>query len=630
MLKKSFYRLHIVDQSALSHLPGSPNYKHLLEDTKMERIVLRHLNGSKSNQVEEFPLHLFNELVFGRDPASTVKYDADRDDLVGRQHAKIVRDPADASQFVITDLGSRNGTFVNKQRIVGAAKVAPGDLIQFGAGGPEFQFDIEPRPENAMRPTRVAGEAEATGATHFMPPTREGALPPSATPQMGAMTNGTKVGKATVERMVTQAKGETQKYMFAGVAALVVVIALVAGGLIYKSKVDADKLQSNLTQQNQTTSGQLASLGSGLDAVKDRTSGMTPAEIAASHTDATMRIEIGWNLINVRSGSPLMHKWIPNRTKGEDGQERRIINSQQEWIAVYKSVNANRGRKIEPFLTSNPNDSGLPIGSSASGSGFVVTSSGFVLTNMHVASPWKVDYSFAKDAFPGVLADENGKLVTGQDGQVATVDRAILWVPSDTQQFGGSDLGYKTIEGRRDYLKVVFPKTESRIDAQFIRDSDRHDVSLIKVNLPETLKFVELNDNYDSIKPGAPAFVIGYPGINAKQIVVVKYKAQGGYPEPQEGLLPNPTLSVGYISTILRSQEGVGGRDEIISTMGDIYQLNINTTGHGNSGGPVFDEQGRVIALFTYGIPGSGFQVSGAVPIRYAMELMKVTSVVKP
>jgi serine protease Do len=601
-----------------------------MEDRKMERIVLRHLNGSKSNQVEEFPLHLFNELVFGRDPASTVKYDPDRDDLVGRQHAKIVRDPADAEQFMITDLGSRNGTFVNKQRIVGTAKVAPGDLIQFGAGGPEFQFDLEPRPANALRPTRIAGEQEATGATHFMPPTREGALPPPPTPQFNAMTNGTKVGKATVERMMTQAKGETQKYMFAGVAALIVVIALVAGGLIYKSKIDADKLQNNLAQQNQTTSGQMATLGSGLDAVKERTAGLTPAEIAASFTDATMRIEIGWNLINVRSGSPLMHKWIPNRTKGQDGQERRLVNSNQDWVAVYKSVNTDRGRKVEPFLTSNPNDDGIPVGSSVTGSGFVVTSSGFVLTNMHVASPWKVDYSFDKSAFPGVLADENGKLITGQDGQLATVDNPILWVPSDTRQFGSSNLGYKAVEGRRDYLKLVFPNTESRIDAQFIRDSDRHDVSLLKVNLPETLKFVELNDNYDTIKPGAPAFIIGYPGIFAKQIVVVKYKAQGGYPDPQSGLLPNPTLSVGHVSTILRSQEGIGGKDEIISTMGDIYQLNINTTGKGNSGGPVFDEQGRVIALYTYLIGGSGFQVSGAVPIRYAMELMKVTSVVKP
>src|SRR6476661_2767846 len=124
----------------------------------MERIVLRHLSGSKANQVEEFPLSHFRELVFGRDPSSSVKYDPNRDDLVGRQHAKIVQDPSNPSQFIVTDLNSRNGTFVNRQRIVGSVSIAPGDTVQFGAGGPEFQFDLEPRPQHDMRPTRMPGE----------------------------------------------------------------------------------------------------------------------------------------------------------------------------------------------------------------------------------------------------------------------------------------------------------------------------------------------------------------------------------------------------------------------------------------------------------------------------------------
>ena len=69
----------------------------------MERIVLRHLNGSKANQVEEFPLAHFKELVVGRDPSATVKYDPDKDDLVGRQHTRIAQDPNDPTQFAITD-----------------------------------------------------------------------------------------------------------------------------------------------------------------------------------------------------------------------------------------------------------------------------------------------------------------------------------------------------------------------------------------------------------------------------------------------------------------------------------------------------------------------------------------------
>src|SRR5919205_197710 len=141
----------------------------------MERIVLKHLSGSKANQVEEFPLNHVKELILGRDPSSTVKYDPDRDDLVGRQHAKITQDPNDPSQFIVTDLNSRNGTFVNRQRLTGTTRINPGDVVQLGPGGPEFVFEIEPRPAGATKATRVAG----------VPPTMQAPLP-SGPPTRGA------------------------------------------------------------------------------------------------------------------------------------------------------------------------------------------------------------------------------------------------------------------------------------------------------------------------------------------------------------------------------------------------------------------------------------------------------------
>jgi len=64
--------------------------------------------------------------------------------------------------------------------------------------------------------------------------------------------------------------------------------------------------------------------------------------------------------------------------------------------------------------------------------------------------------------------------------------------------------------------------------------------------------------------------------------------------------------------------------------MGDVYQLNLNTTGEGNSGGPVFNDQGHVIGLFTYGHRDEkGVQNSFAVPIKYGLEIMGVQSIIK-
>jgi hypothetical protein len=55
--------------------------------------------------------------------------------------------------------------------------------------------------------------------------------------------------------------------------------------------------------------------------------------------------------------------------------------------------------------------------------------------------------------------------------------------------------------------------------------------------------------------------------------------------------------------------------------MGDTYQLSSNETGGGNSGGPVFDDRGRVVGIFTYGRHGD-VTLLFCIPIRFGMELM--------
>ncbi|HEY2720955.1 MAG TPA: S1C family serine protease, partial [Chitinophagaceae bacterium] len=58
-------------------------------------------------------------------------------------------------------------------------------------------------------------------------------------------------------------------------------------------------------------------------------------------------------------------------------------------------------------------------------------------------------------------------------------------------------------------------------------------------------------------------------------------------------------------------------------SFGDSYQLTVNATGPGNSGGPMFDDEGNVIGLFYAGSsdPTRGL-ISFAVPIKYGLELM--------
>ena len=85
---------------------------------------------------------------------------------------------------------------------------------------------------------------------------------------------------------------------------------------------------------------------------------------------------------------------------------------------------------------------------------------------------------------------------------------------------------------------------------------------------------------------------------------------------------------MGNIGRVIRGSDA-NSSDGVVSTMGDLYQLTVNSTGGGNSGGPVFDDQGHVIAIYTSGRALAGATVSFAVPIRYGMELMGVNKVTR-
>jgi S1-C subfamily serine protease len=569
----------------------------------MERIVLKHLSGSKANQVEEFPLNHVKELVLGRDPSATVKYDPDRDDLVGRQHARITQDPNDPSQFIVTDLNSRNGTFVNRQRITGTTRVNPGDVVQLGPGGPEFVFEIEPRPAGATKATRVAQTGPMAPTMPGAPstrvaPTGGGPAPtfPPTQPAGPAPSGG--VGKATVERIVAQNVQEAKKsqgrtFMAAG-AAVIVLIVVVLGGvggfLIWRTR--------------NASSAEIGSLKKGLDEAKATEAAgatMKAADVVNNYGKAVVKIDVAWRLVSQQGNGLVYHQYIP-------------YNGRR--VACYVRVNdGTPDGKIEPFLTYDSNNNNVGIGGRHTGSGFVVTSDGFILTNKHVAAAWDSSYPFPPDADNGVL------LAPGPDGKLAVVGLVPTapadWVPANSKQ---DRISY---DGRNDHLEVLFPNSERKLSAKLSGRSPRHDVALIKVDSPGTLTAVEINDNYDSIKAGETAVVLGYPGISKPVYGIVRSQDAMKPFDTSAVEIPDPTVTVGNIGRIYRNSEGTVGADKTtVSVIGDSYQLQINTTGAGNSGGPVFDDHGRVIAIFYAGLTDGRTAVTFAVPIRYGRELM--------
>jgi len=100
------------------------------------------LSGARVGQVETFRKAYIG---LGRHPLSDLRFDAERDLDVSSRHAGIVRQ---GDAFMVRDLGSTNGTFVNGTRITGDAVLADGDVIGFGQNGPTVEFHILPgRPD---------------------------------------------------------------------------------------------------------------------------------------------------------------------------------------------------------------------------------------------------------------------------------------------------------------------------------------------------------------------------------------------------------------------------------------------------------------------------------------------------
>lgn len=555
-----------------------------------ERFVIRHLTGTKANQVEEFDYGKHSELTFGRATGNDLRFDPERDTAVSREHGKLVKEPGDGYRFTVVDNGSRNGIFVNKSRVLGSAPVQPGDEIQLGQGGPTFQFDLNPRPAELMASTRLV----EVGALNPTSEVRVADLPPALPdlqPTGGDVPPKTGLGKQTVERMLVGERRKTTRSVGVGAAALVLLVAV--GAYLMR-----DKLRPQTVVINQPAPATPAKNDAGL----------TPEQIAAQNTSKVVFIEFGYKLIYTPTGDDIYHQYLP--VKQKDGSVRNV--------ALYI---ATEGGQIEPLLGLKKDvQVGKPIAlSGASGSGFVVSPQGHILTNRHVAAAWNSYYDFPDDAFPGLL------LVNGPKGYEIDPNQAVQpfrWVPAETRFFGRKPMSGKVIEGVNTYLDVTFNKNEQRFPAQGKPVvSTKHDVAMIKVDLPETLAPVKLRDADATVAPGQPITVMGYPGISP-DVVVGEFSSDFSNRSAQVIQVPDATVTPGNIGKVIRGQSG-GKAAAYYSLFGDYYQLTVNATGAGNSGGPTFDRDGNVIGIFSASTSrDDGTRITFAIPIKYGLELM--------
>jgi pSer/pThr/pTyr-binding forkhead associated (FHA) protein len=139
---------------------------------------LRIISGGRAGHRDVFDK---SYIGIGRHPVSDLRFDAEKDIDASTRHAAILQS---GDSYVLRDLGSTNGTFVNGERLAGDQPLHDGDTLQFGRNGPEVTFRVlreegEVVMAAVQAPRRTAPEAPSAPKR---PPTRADSTPERTAP----------------------------------------------------------------------------------------------------------------------------------------------------------------------------------------------------------------------------------------------------------------------------------------------------------------------------------------------------------------------------------------------------------------------------------------------------------------
>jgi len=291
------------------------------------------------------------------------------------------------------------------------------------------------------------------------------------------------------------------------------------------------------------------------------------------------------------------------------------------------------GSLVRMLTTDDGNGSNQPVAGEGMGSGFVIDNQGRVLTNKHVAAAWMIGYGFRPyemvgGGLAGVVIPLGASLqrMTNATDLARESQESLValreWVPGADLAliFNSAGVPVRTaVRGDNDALDAGLPNSTVRYAARIINLSSEGDVAVIRVDgLPELVP-VELAQD-DNVRVGQRITVMGYPAV-AQRTVATRTVIEMGQQRTIREYVPNITAVDGTITNVARGIQQQG--DAVTRGMlGASYQLSVSATGAGNSWGPVFDEAGRVIGIFTFSNTVQGTRVSHAIPISIARNLI--------
>ena len=460
------------------------------------------LSGARAGQIEAFRK---GYIGLGRHPLSDVRFDADRDLDVSSRHAAIVRK---TEGFVLQDLGSRNGTFVNGQRVTGDALLRDGDVIGFGANGPALEFAVIETEADLPATAAAEGLAERASSPREMIQ----AAPRPTTPRP---STGVRI-RAEVARQTAQLRRTTK--------VLIALLLIVGTGFTWMQldgrrranelrqlQVRADSLMRESRDMSSHLQSELQGVRDALKAAQDETARLR-RELNASGGDAASVARLRTDL---------------------DAAARRLAVGGVDYRAI-----SHRNQDAVAIVLVEYAD-----GERYSGTAFAFDSLGTMITNKHI--------------------------LIGEDG--TKTPRRLGVIFSGSTQFWRGDLVGVSPDADVGVFRVT-----------------------IKGGTPRIAGLARTREG-GGLERGDPVAILGYPlGFD------LPMESRGGQP------IAEPTLTVGTVSKALTAVIQV-----------DAYGA------PGSSGSPIFDREGKVIAMLYGGERESQGKIIFAVPAYIVADYLK-------
>ncbi len=469
------------------------------------RAQFKFLSGARAGQVETFRKAY---LGLGRHPLSDVRFDAERDLDVSSRHAAIITKP---DGFVLQDLGSKNGTYVNGKRLEADCLLADGDVIGFGAKGPALEFHLLPDDGEA-----ASTETAEAAAGRLSQPKQ---MVPAATAPPRPARSSTAVRIAVEVARQTRELRRTTKILLGALVVAMALFLVVTWKQSHDRRAEMDRIRAwadSVAEQAQRTARQFQSEVEGL-------------REANQHSVAEIE-RLRQELASAGSDPGTVSRL---RAQIEAAQQR------QQQIAGasavdYRGISARNQNAVALVLVEFSESERF------SGTAFAVDSQGTLVTNKHV--------------------------LTGVNGD-RTPRRIAVKFSGSNQWFPGRYVGV----------------------------SDGADVGVLKVDVRGgTPRVFGLQRNPRSLERGDPVAIIGYPL---------------GLDLPMEGsgldVVASPTLTVGTVSKVLASVVQVDGYGA-----------------PGSSGSPIFDHDGRVVAVLYGGVQESNGKIILSVPVSQVSDYL--------